>query len=250
LPDNLNNYDYVFVCSDFGFPLKADIVQFLTGAEKCYENIYSWSTIDLDAVVKLPVSEESEVPSVGFVGRIPLFNKDAQTVLHRGFEPRYFASKSLMEGEVCFDAHIRWEPEGESCSFYPAIAGNHKKDEPLFRNNLLANQYNLCARGNGNYSQRLYETLAAGRIPVYIESGGRIPFDHFVDYQSFDDFVWVTDPKKAAEAVIEFHETHNLKTAQYNCRKIYEDFLSPVAQVKLFERHLDEFEKFKSESLP
>jgi hypothetical protein len=201
-------------------------------------------------VKQLPLSEESEVPSVGFVGRIPLFNKNAQTVLHRGFEPRYFAAKSLMDSDlICFDAHIRWEPEGESCSFFPAIAAAHKKDAPLFRNNLLANQYNLCARGNGNYSQRLYETLAVSRIPIYIDSGGCIPFDHFIDYRSMDCFPWVEDPRKTAEIVLEFHETHDLGVAQNKCRKIYEDYLSPTAQAALFEKSIDKFEKFTEASL-
>lgn len=240
LPD-LTGYKFVFVHSDFGFPIKANIIQFLTGAEKCHENTYSWNAIDLDDVKPLPLSEYTEVPSVGFVGRIPI--KDGK--LHRGFEPRYLASKALHESPgICYDAHVRYEPEGPSCSFYPAIQDSHKKDAPLFRNNLNANQYNLCARGNGNYSQRLYETLASGRIPVYIDSRGRIPWDHFIDYESFDCFVWVKDATKTAETLLEFHETHNLQKCQRECRDIFETYLSTKAQIKLFEEHVNEFKPY------
>lgn len=246
IPESLDKYDFVFICSDFGYPIKKNIVQFLTGAEKRYPNTYSWCSINFDDITPLHISEFTEVPSVGFVGRIPLFNNNGKTILHPGFEPRYHSAISLIESsEICFDHHIRWEPEGPSCSFFPAIANNHKKDAPLFRNNLNANQYNLCARGNGNYSQRLYETLASGRIPVYIDSGGRIPFDHFIDYREMDCFVWVDDPKETDKKVLEFHETHELKKTQIRCRRIYDEFLSPVAQARLFEEHINDFKKFE-----
>ena len=36
-----------------------------------------------------------------------------------------------------------------------------------FYNNILNTDYTVCVRGYGNWSVRLYETLACGRIPIF-----------------------------------------------------------------------------------
>ena len=50
--------------------------------------------------------------------------------------------------------------------------GKSKKDISFnklsleFYNNIIENDYTVCVRGRGNFSARLYETLALGRIPI------------------------------------------------------------------------------------
>src|SRR5262249_31017640 len=43
--------------------------------------------------------------------------------------------------------------------------------------NILSSNYTLCVRGAGNFSHRYFDTLAAGRIPVLVDTAGGIPFD-------------------------------------------------------------------------
>ena len=104
---------------------------------------------------------------------------------------------------------------------------------------MKGNVYNLCVRGAGNYSQRLYETLASGRIPVYVESGGRLPFDHMHDYLSDPPFVYVTDLDKISETVVEFHETHDLKVQMDKCYELFKNHFTSEAQIRDFKKMVD-----------
>ncbi len=235
-PKDLDAYDYVFISSDGNAPLLTSAVQMMTSAEE--KGTFMWLEKDFSDLQPLPPSDFTETPSVGFVGRIPILqNSEGEPVLHRGFEPRYWANRVLEQSDIiCYDAHPRYEPLGDSAGFWNGTIPNRKKWEPLFKNNMLANQYNLCTRGNANWSLRFFETLAYGRIPVYVESGGRLPWDQAIDY--FDGtFPVVTNIKKIEEIILEFHETHDLKKTQVACRKMYDDYFSQEAQIRLFDAH-------------
>ena len=54
---------------------------------------------------------------------------------------------------------------------------------------LMRNDYILCPRGGGNYSHRVYETMAAGRIPVLIDTDLVMPFPDVIPWQEIS--VWV-----------------------------------------------------------
>lgn len=234
LPENLNEYDYLFVSSDYSIPAPTSACQMMTSAED--RHTFMWLQQDFSSFQPFPASEYTDVPTVGFVGRIPIFTlPDGSRQLHRGFEPRYSAWEALEKSNnICFDAHPRFEPLGDSAGFWNDSIPDKKKWEPMFKINMLANQYNLCARGNANWSLRFFETLAYGRIPVYIESGGRLPWDQVNNY--FDDtFVYVTDIKNIESDILNFHETHTLHNTQKKCREMYDTYFSQEGQIRLFD---------------
>ncbi len=87
---------------------------------------------------------------------------------------------------------------------------------------LLENTYQVCVRGVGNYCYRLYETLAAGRIPVLV--GERpIPWDLPIHC------VRPTSPEDAANAVVDFHDRYasDLPKMQLENRRLWLEYLSP-----------------------
>ena len=100
---------------------------------------------------------------------------------------------------------------------------------------MMINQYNLCVRGNGNFSHRFYETLASGRIPVYVNTGGKLPWDHIINYRPY--FVWVDDIKCMVEDVRRFHATHDIREAQKRCRELYDLTCSYSGWVNMFHQH-------------
>jgi hypothetical protein len=250
-PELLIGYDYVFIQSDYGIPLRYNITQFLTGAEKRYPNTYMWCCLDFSNIKQLPYSEAIDIPTVGFVGRIP-FLKSAtdpeKVTLHGGFEPRLAAYNILSNSSsICFDSHVRFGPYGgtNDWGFWnPDVAINSW--EPLFKTNMLANTYALTARGNGNYAQRLYEAFAYGRIPVYIDSDGRMPWDTIIDYNEWDCFVScrINEINDLESKILEFHQTHDICKCQDNCRKIYEEYLTFDKQVEIFENNVDSFNRY------
>jgi Exostosin family len=74
-----------------------------------------------------------------------------------------------------------------------------------FLQNLLESDYVLCARGYGNYSHRLYEALACGRIPLFIDTDCVLPFDFAIDWKRFGVWVDQADLRSVADRVAEFH---------------------------------------------
>ena len=208
--DEINCYDMVFISSDHADPIPGcRAVQMMTSAE--YDGTFMWMLQDYTDYQQLPHSEYTEVPTVGFVGRCPIFVNDiGEKLLHRGFEPRYYALSEIIQSQkVCNDFHIRFIPEGDSAGFWNESLPSYVKDQPLFKTNMLANQYQVCARGNANWSLRFFETLAYGRIPVYVESGGKTPADYYFGELNKRveelPFVYVVDPKDIEWEILKFH---------------------------------------------
>ena len=253
--DEINDCDFVFVESDYAEPIEGCFAtQFMTSAECPYTAM--WLRQDYSSYLQLPHSEWTDVPTVGFVGRVPVFTiprGDADCApdgcksdvpiqaLHKGFMERAMALQLLGEStEVCSDFHVRYKPEGDSCGFWNDTLPGFKKSGPLFKTNMLANQYQVCARGNANWSLRFFETMAYGRIPVYVESGGMTPADWWYGklQDRLDDFpgVYVKDVNDIEWEILKYHNSiDSLAEMQDLCRAWYIDNYSTVAQVAAFD---------------
>lgn len=74
-----------------------------------------------------------------------------------------------------------------------------------FYENIDQSLYTICVRGAGNFSIRLYEVLAMGRIPVVIKSDFRLPLP-FLDWASHCVFA---DKENIAQTLINFHNSNS-----------------------------------------
>ncbi len=75
-----------------------------------------------------------------------------------------------------------------------------------FFNNMQETHYNVCYRGNGNFSVRLFETLACGRIPIIVMSDNNMVFPDIINWKRFP----IVDEKNHAhidKIVADFHAT-------------------------------------------
>ena len=71
--DEINRCDFVFVESDYAEPIEGCLAtQFMTSAE--HPDTRMWLSQDYSSYPQLPHSEWTDVPTVGFVGRVPVFN--------------------------------------------------------------------------------------------------------------------------------------------------------------------------------
>lgn len=77
-----------------------------------------------------------------------------------------------------------------------------------YASNLLQYPYALCVSGHGNYSFRLYETMEAGRIPLFVNTDCVLPLEELINYKAL--FVWVEDSevRSIAKKLRQFHEHH------------------------------------------
>lgn len=70
---------------------------------------------------------------------------------------------------------------------------------------MRTNAYSLCIRGAGNYSIRLYETMAAGRIPIILNTGLVLPLDGVLPWREVGVWVEAEDLGQIDQKVLEFH---------------------------------------------
>jgi hypothetical protein len=106
--------------------------------------------------------------------------------------------------------------------------------------NIADTDYTLCMRGHGNFSLRFYETLAAGRIPLFINTGCVLPYEPFVNWKEY--MVWVEHHEipHAGEKLLEFH--HRLSAddfvdLQRECRRLFDEWVSMHGFFANFYRH-------------
>ena len=98
--------------------------------------------------------------------------------------------------------------------------------------NILESDYCLSLRGKGNYSFRLYEIFAMGRIPLFIDTDCVLPFEDEIDWKKHCCWVDQADMKRADEIVAEFHPDRSdddLKQMQLDNRQLWESYLSDRA---------------------
>ncbi len=110
-----------------------------------------------------------------------------------------------------------------------------------FIDNIMGTDYTICMRGSGNWSMRLYETLACGRIPIYVDTDTILPYDFAVDWR--EHVLWVEEHEipHIAEKVLDFH--HSMTDAEFvnrqrACRKLWVDRLSRDGFFAHFHEHL------------
>jgi len=120
----------------------------------------------------------------------------------------------------------------------PQMKESSQKD---FCTNVLGSHYTLACRGGGNFSFRMYEALALGRIPVFINTDCAMPCEEWVDWKEY--CVWVEEREltQLPQKLLAFHNSMSAKEfieKQYACRKFWEDWLSPHGYFQQFHRYL------------
>lgn len=100
-----------------------------------------------------------------------------------------------------------------------------------FVENLVGNDYTLAARGAGNFSYRFYEALAAGRIPILVDTDVKLPFEDQIEWGRHIVVVPEGELGTMGERVRAFHEKlgrEGFGRVQRENRQIWEMFCSPL----------------------
>jgi hypothetical protein len=106
--------------------------------------------------------------------------------------------------------------------------------------NIADSDYVLCARGGGNFSYRLYETLSCGRIPVFIDTDCVLPLESVIEWKDYCVWVDGSDVKETGNRVASFHASltpAEFTERQQACRRLWETHLSPEGFFAHFHEH-------------
>ena len=94
---------------------------------------------------------------------------------------------------------------------------------------MMRNDYIFCPRGAGNYSTRLFETVAAGRIPILIDTDLVMPFADVIPWQEIAVWVPISEMDRLDEHVLAFHARlgeGGFRALQTRLRNIFTMYLS------------------------
>jgi hypothetical protein len=100
-----------------------------------------------------------------------------------------------------------------------------------FYNNINSNLFTFCMRGSGNFSVRFYETLSLGKIPVFIDTDCKFPFDNKINWQKNCIIVPENEVNLVVNKILSFHEKHSneaLKVIQNENRTLWLNQLTRV----------------------
>ncbi|MEZ4858017.1 MAG: exostosin family protein [Flavobacteriaceae bacterium] len=119
------------------------------------------------------------------------------------------------------------------------VKSNEEKQKTTreFYQNMNENLYTFCSRGTGNFSVRLYETLAMGRIPVVVDTDCRFPFNNAIPWKEQCVIILENEIPSIDKKINDFHKnsgTKRLTEIQKENRLIWQDYLTKNTYFKKF----------------
>lgn len=84
--------------------------------------------------------------------------------------------------------------------------------------NIKQSQYVLCVRGAGNFSVRFYETLAMGRIPVFVNTDCLLPLSEFINWKKHVVWIEAHEQRFIGQKIVDFHAGLSEKEFQNICK--------------------------------
>ena len=98
-----------------------------------------------------------------------------------------------------------------------------------FNDNIEQSHFVICNRGAGNFSMRLYQTLAFGRIPLLLNTNMILPFEDIIDYNN--TFIIGNNENEIIEKLLLWWKTKDIVEMQNKCYELYETFFKKTKYV-------------------
>lgn len=145
-------------------------------------------------------------------------------------EPTRFRSKILQNIASSDKLHSNFVLRTRYRAGYtPKVKDPFHSTRMEFVNNIIDSDYTVCVRGGGNFSVRFYETLALGRIPIFVNTDCILPFDEMIKYKDY--MVWVEESELPFinQKILDFHNSLNQEKfteLQVACRNLWQTYLT------------------------
>jgi hypothetical protein len=224
--NNCNKKVWVYAAGDFGATINKDVYTFRLGG---FNSKLNNKTIIMPSLIADPYSiintafkpiPKNQFPTIGFVGNangsvfkwfkefvIYIFHnlKRIKSKVPEDYQSFYPSSIKRYQSLIAFQKNNQIISNFIFRKKYRAGAKTEEEREKSnfeFLNNIYENPYVFCLRGAGNFSVRLYETLAMGRIPVIVDTDIRLPLESII---SWDKHCVITNENDFVEKLIDFH---------------------------------------------
>jgi hypothetical protein len=142
-------------------------------------------------------------------------------------------SLELLEKSNLFDCDFTMRPTYLGGSWIKKGVFNiaqYNESREAFITNLISNDFFPCIRGGGNYSLRLYEVMALGKIPIFVDTDTSIPFEDRVDWKKH--FLWIESKELKAmpDKLFRIYDQlsgEDFKKWQQRNRELWKEYFSP-----------------------
>lgn len=231
------------------------------------ERPYWISQKNQDYLVPLPINRRGSKPMIGFCGSVGSegkWFKVGKTI------PLKAGKKILGKGSIAQKVDIRlkkgmshklrgasmqnlatdpriltnFDITNQLQDYYNPNNPNRQLLEQKFANNLADCQYNLCVRGNGNYSIRFFLTLMGGRIPVVLDTDCVFPFEEKLHLIR----VPVSEIDRIGDFVVKHFESVNdadMMSMQHENRQVYQNYMAPHKFIPNFVQGVIDQQKYR-----
>lgn len=174
------------------------------------------------------VQSNSELPIVGFCGMAPhgiiVGLKEYSRIIYRNCKS-IFGLWPLDRQEIISSSNLRYKVLNlfKKSNYFKTkyiirqkyrggeqTPENRKRTTEEYYQNQIDSDLIICARGVGNFSVRFYETLAMGRIPVFIDTDSPLPDISPLDWHDY--IIWIdrNDIKKAPIIAAQWLKAKNI----------------------------------------
>lgn len=232
----------VFRCSAYRSDMRAN------------EFIMPAITEDLLGACELAIRKVPKMPVVGFVGWAGFSSfqhalktriKDVLLRLRSALHGKHFGHKRkgiylriemlelLKKSSVVESKFIIRNKYSGSVKANPDLDVKRAREEYI--ENMVGSDVTLAVRGDGNFSQRFYECLSLGRIPLLVDTDNLLPFEEFIPYERFVIRVPYRDRKRAVEHILNFFsglDDAEYSKRQHEAREYFEKYLSTTAYLR------------------
>ena len=247
----------IWVTGDYYFPIPQfdNIIGFYTSPYKSMQNV---KTNALPVIITDPllligrgsieIQQYNSTPSIGFCGQSDpnLIVSSIKFIDLLWQEIKYFLHLSrYYSGPIIPPTHLRKKvldilekTQNIKTKFirrnqYQGGAPKNKEEFQIIRNEFYQNingmNYTVCIRGTGNFSARFYETLALGRIPIFINTDCLLPFKDIIDWGKHVVFIEQNEISNISSKILEFHShlsKDSFENIQKNNRLLWEEYFS------------------------
>lgn len=175
------------------------------------------------ASLELPVSTEIRLFANSLLDIMGVRYR-VETYCPIGYLARRNAIKSFLNSkDIEFDyVSVTWDDQKT----------NPQQYKKSYLDSLIKSNYVVCSSGFGNYSFRLYETLAAGRIPIFINTNAELPFENIIDWKSITVWCEYEESRHVNSISSKLLRFHRIMAAQdfiehqEKLKTIYKNYLS------------------------
>ena len=261
----------IWVTGDYYYslPQNKNIIEFYTSP---YKSIQKVNTIALPVIINDPLSflnlecinnkPYKNIPTVGFCGHVDsnliisifkMVNLAWQNIKYLlRIIPNYsgpLISPTTMRKNILDTLEGSNSIQTEYIRRNKYQGGKSKNTEEFsslrkeFYQNINNSDYTLCIRGTGNFSTRFYETLAMGRIPIFINTDCILPLENEINWKEHVLWIEKTEIPEISNKILEFHKSMNNDSfidIQNKNRKLWEKYFSFPGYVNSLVHSLEE----------